>query len=236
MFDAIFEKDLPKNLQPLTLSRGTINTSSNLFVSQNKVYKLYKEVLPFYAASDLYDLKQQGLPYAVFPESFIIDESYHVTGEVQPFINGTTLTENAKFHQEKRDINERIPKMYQLISYTEELNKKGYKHNDLHSDNFLVDTARIYAIDLDRIRKGKNISEHQKHLNEILISYLFGLTNSETKSLLTTDSYKLKESLNFAPNFLKFILNGIKTKEDVLDELYDHEKEASQVHLAGKSF
>lgn len=236
MFDAIFEKDLPKNLQPLTLNRGTINTSSILFVSQNKVYKLYKRTLPFYVASDLYDLKQQGLPYAVFPESFIIDQKYRVTGEVQPFIDGTMLTENAKFHQEKRDINERIPKMYQLISYTEELGKKGYKHNDLHSDNFLVDAERIYAIDLDRIRKGQNIDEHQKHLNEILISYLFGLTNSEAKSLLTTNNYRLQESLNFAPNFLNFLLNGIKTKEDVLDELYDREKEASQVHIAGKSF
>ena len=105
----------------------------------------------------------------------------------------------------------------------------------MHSDNFLSTDANIYAIDLVGIRKKEDVSEHQKHLNEILLSYLFGLSRNEVDTLLTDQNYRLQESLYFAPKFIDFLINGVKESNDlVLDELYDHDKEASKLHDLGK--
>ncbi len=237
MFLAIQEKDLPKNLEEIKLGIGRIHTNSKLLLKgNNRFYKLYREPLPFYVVAELYELSKQDIPHAVFPESFIIDSNYQVTGEVQPFIkNSKTLTESAEIDTSSRKINQRIPKMYQLIRFVSSLNEHQFSHNDLHSDNFLEDEKRIYAIDLTQLKRGKEESTHQKHLNEILLSYLFGLTKKEGGELLGNSSYRLKESLRFAPKFLDFLFDGYqKSTEKVLDELYDHDKEATEVHITGK--
>lgn len=237
MFVAIKKNDLPKNLKTLKLSSGTLNTNSRLFTSDDKVYKLYQQELPFGMASELYELGQEKIAHALFPEAFIIDDKYHVIGDVTPYMqNSQTLTQESQIDSPDRLINSRIPKMHQLISFVSRLNELSYYHNDLHSDNFLADDFNIYAIDLVGIRKGKNISEHQKHLNEILLSYLFGLTKTEANSLLTNQRYKLQESLYFAPKFLHFLINGAIEREDsILNELYNHDKEATEIHKSSKS-
>ena len=236
MFIAIESKNLPKGLTRLELDCGTINTNSRLFKDKDKVYKFYHQCLPFRYASEMHALSQQDIPHALFPEAFIINDKHQIIGDVTPFIeNSQTLTQKTKFYNPQRSINDRIPKMYQLISFVDALNRLKYYHNDLHSDNFLSTDANIYAIDLVGIRKKEDVSEHQKHLNEILLSYLFGLSRNEVDTLLTDQNYRLQESLYFAPKFIDFLINGVKESNDlVLDELYNHDKEASKLHDLGK--
>lgn len=238
MFIAIESKNLPKGLTRLELDCGTINTNSRLFKDKDKVYKFYHQCLPFRYASEIHALSQQNIPHALFPEAFIINDKYQVIGDVTPFIEDSqTLTQKAQLNNHQRSINDRIPKMYQLISFVDALNRLKYYHNDLHSDNFLSTDSNIYAIDLVGIRKKENISEHQKHLNEILLSYLFGLTKNEANNLLTNESYRLRETLAFAPRFIDFLISGSKRSDNdlVLDELYDHDKEATEIHKSSKS-
>ncbi len=236
MFIAIESKNLPKGLTRLELDCGTINTNSRLFKDKDKVYKFYHQCLPFRYASEMHALSQQDIPHALFPEAFIINDKHQIIGDVTPFIeNSQTLTQKTQFYNPQRSINDRIPQMYQLISFVDALNRLKYYHNDLHSDNFLSTDANIYAIDLVGIRKKEDVSEHQKHLNEILLSYLFGLSRNEVDTLLTDQNYRLQESLYFAPKFIDFLINGVKESNDlVLDELYDHDKEASKLHDLGK--
>ena len=238
MFIAIESKNLPKGLTRLELDCGTINTNSRLFKDKDKVYKFYHQCLPFRYASEMHALSQQDIPHALFPEAFIINDKHQIIGDVTPFIkNSQTLTQKTQFYNPQRSINDRIPKMYQLISFVDALNRLKYYHNDLHSDNFLSTDSNIYAIDLVGIRKKEDVSEHQKHLNEILLSYLFGLTKNEANNLLTNESYRLRETLAFAPRFIDFLISGSKRSDNdlVLDELYGHDKEATEIHKSSKS-
>lgn len=235
MLEVIMEKDLPKDLKPLKLKEGTFNTEGRIYTNKSEFFKLYHVPKSLIYATDFMKVKEANIPYAHVPNYFIMNENNQISGEVQEFIlNSHSLDDGIEIYKEKRDLQDRIPKMKQLALFTKGLDENGYFHNDFHMDNFLEDENRIYAIDLGRLQKRNNEGEHRFRYNIILLSYLFGMTERTAIMLLNEYRSYLDEYFAFAPEFLNYLKQtGVKTDiyaDEILDSLLNHEEEVQKVH------
>lgn len=234
MLQVIMEKELPKDLKPFKLKKGTFNTEGRIYTKGNEFFKLYHTPRSFQYAMHFEQIKENDIPYTHLPNYFIMDDQTRIVGEVQTLIKAShNLSDGINSHTENRELDRRIPKMLQLSAFMEGIDKKGYFHNDFHMDNFMEDKNQIYAIDLGGLRQEKNEREHRFRYNIILLSYLFGISTKTAQNLLLYDFHYLEEYFKFAPQFLNYLKQTGATDiypDEVLHTLIGHEKEATKIH------
>lgn len=170
-----------KELMPLKLSKGTINTESKIYefnyLNEDKLLKYLYTRSGEVFANKLYTVEMLDANKRYLPLNFCIPDclasvNNETIGFTIPKIDGVNL--NDILENTKIDLNEKIEYLKEVGSILERLdsirNKTPLKDlfiGDLHASNFVVnpDNRTVYVVDLDSCKIANNRAIQAKYLN-----------------------------------------------------------------------
>ena len=227
-----------EKLEPMTLSRGIVNTEAKMYnltyKNEEKVIKSLYILDDLFFANKLYTLEMLNSNQEYLPTSFLIPDGLFavnndIIGFTIPKFDGINLTEILK--NGKLDVKEHIyylKKIGEILHQLESIRAytplKDIYINDLHASNFLVDLRKkeLKVIDLDSCKIADNKVFPSKYLSKkSILNYSNKYRKVDPDSLGYIIPDKNTDLYCYVMEILNYLYNDKFSRVDI-EEFYEY--------------